>query len=424
MKRNRHDQEHVVRQLLARLADEAGDPTETELRKAARLAAAEGRSPQQRPASATRPWRPLRVRWAAGGAAALLVATGLGFGVASWLTPTSSARTDVEGFGFLPATGWTVIQVGLPGSAESTRMVAANVPISPGDPRRGQPPALHAWPPWTTVIDATLRARGEPARDLAFPVRNLPLSLADARPVTVRGQPTLEYVLRAGVNGYNVDASVTFASEPTGEMFRKAEEQIARLVVAPAAITITVRPTIYSRTQALGVSGSVTSGKADEKVTLQFKQCGLYPLQFRDHAEVTTHEGGGWGITTGVIANGVFRAVSGGDVSNEVPVQKRADIRLAPAPPGRYAVQVVERMSFWRKQVLIQRFHRGQRKWLLVQKLRLVNSSAAPGSSYVWSTTDEFAVDVAKGTTIRAVLPLAQAKPCHIGGYSNLLVTK
>ena len=74
--------------------------------------------------------------------------------------------------------------------------------------------------------------------------------------------------------------------------------------------------------------------------------------------------------------------------------------------------------------MLIQRFHRGQRKWLLVKKLRLVNTDAAPGSIFVWSTTDEFAVDVAKGTTIRAVLPLAQAKPCHIGGYSNLLVTK
>ena len=424
MRRRRDDQELVVRQLLARLGDEVGDPTEADLRKTARFAASEGRSPQERPTVRTRPWRPLRVRWAASGAAALVVATALGFGVASWLTPTSSARTDVEGFGFLPATGWTVIQVGLGGSAESTRIVAANVPISPGDPRRGQPPALHAWPPWTIVIDATLKARGDPARDLAFPVRSLPLSLADARPVTVMGQPTLEYVLRAGVNGYNVDASVTFASEPTEQMLGKAEEQIARLVVAPAAITITVRPTINSRTQDLGVSGSVTSGKADEKVTLQFKQCGLYPLQFRDHVEVTTHEGGGWGVETGVSANGVFRAVSGGDVSNEVPVQKRADIRLAPDPPGRYEVQVVERMSFWRKQVLIQRFHRGQRKWLLVKKLRLVNSGAAPGSVFVWSTTDEFKVDVAKGTTIRAVLPLSQAKPCHIDGYSNLLVTK
>ena len=424
MRRHRQDEEHVIRALLARLGDEADDPTEAELRRAARLAAGEGRTPQERPGSRARPWRPLRVRWAAGGAAALLVATGLGFGVASWLTPTGSARTDVEGFGFLPAAGWTVIQVGLAGAAESTRMVAANVPISPGDRRRGQPPALHAFPPWTIVIDATLKARGEPARDLAFPVRSLPLSLADARPVTVTGQPTLEYVLRAGVNGYNVDASVTFASEPTEEMFGKAEEQIARLVVAPAPITISVRPTIFGRQGPLVVSGSVTSGKADEKVTLQFKQCGLFPAQFRDDAELTTHEGGGWSLETGVLANGVFRALSGSDVSNEVQVQKRVDVRLAPAPPRRFVVNVVERFQFWRKQVLIQRFHRGQRKWLLVKKLRLVNTAAAPGSVYVWSSTDEFALDVPKGTTVRAVLPLAQARPCHIGGYSNLLVTK
>jgi hypothetical protein len=423
VRHKRQEQEHVIRQLLARLADEAGDPGEADLRKAARLAAAEGRSPQQRPATTRRPWRPLRVRWAAGGAAALLVATALGFGVASWLTPTSSARTDVEGFGFLPATGWTVIQVGLPGSAESTRMVAANVPISPGDPSRGQPPALHAWPPWTTVIDATLTARGEPARDAAFPVRSLPLTLADARPVTAPGQPTLEYVLRAAVDGYNVDASVTFASEPTDEMFRKAEEQIARLVVAPAAVTIAVRPAIYGRAGPITVYGSVSNGKKDEKVTVQFKQCGLYPIQFRDEFEVLTEEGGGWSAPTGIAANGTFRAIAGSDTSNEVQVQKRVDIRLQPEPP-RYVINVVERSQFWRKQVLVQRFDKRSRKWVLVKKLRLVKSGAAPGSAYVWSVTDEFAVEVPKGTTIRAVLPLAQAKPCHIGGYSNLLVTK
>jgi hypothetical protein len=217
---------------------------------------------------------------------------------------------------------------------------------------------------------------------------------------------------------------VTFGSEPTAKMLREAEEQIARLVVSPAAITISVRPTIYGRAGPLVVSGSVSSGQKDEKVVVQFKQCGLSPAQFRDLAEITTHEGGGWDIETGVGANGVFRALSGGDVSNEVQVQKRVDVRLAPAPPRRFEVHVVERSQFWRRQVLIQRFHRGQRKWLLVKKLRLENTGAAPGSVFVWSTTDEFAVPVAKGTTIRAVLPLDQARPCHIGGYSNLLVTK
>lgn len=417
MSRGREEQELVVRRLLARLDEETAGLSDSQLRRAARLASSEGRSPQER--AAAKPWRPLRLRWAMAVAAGMLLATGLGFGVAASLTPASSARTDVEGLGFLPATGWTVIQTALPGSAESARAIAANVPIEAPNPEVGLAlPALGDWPPWGIVVVATLRARGDPARDAAFPVRTLPLRFADAVRVT-----DMEHVLRAAVGGYNVEASLSFGSEPTAEMLREAEDQIGRLVVAPADVTISVRPTIYGRQGPLVVSGSVSSGKQDEKVTLQFKQCGLFPLQFRDHAELTTHEGGSWSLGTGVSANGAFRAVFGGDVSNEVQVQKRVDIRLAPSPPKRFEVHVVERSQFWRRQVLIQRFHRGQQKWLLVKKLRLANTGAAPGSVFVWSTTDKFRVDVARGTTIRAVIPLAQAKPCHIGGYSNLLVT-
>ena len=421
-KRGRDQQELVIRSLLARLGEEAGEPTDDELRKAARLASAEGRSPQGRPVAQSRPWRPLRLRWVAAGAAGLLVATGLGFGVASWITPTSSARpdTDVEGLGFLPAPGWTVVQAGLPGSAESARAVAANVPIHPPNPEIGLPaPALGSWPSWGILIVATLRARGDPAVDARFPVRSLPLRFADAVPVS-----ETEHVLRAGVGGYNVEASIGFGSEPTAGMLRQADAQISRLVVAPSAITIAVRPTIDGRQGPLVVSGSVTSGKKDEKVTIQFKQCGLFPAQFRDHAEVLTEEGGGFSTETGVGANGVLRAMSGGDTSNEVSVQARPDVRLSPRPPRKYVAYVVEQQSFWRRQVLIQRFDRKRGSWALLKKLRLVHQENAGGGVFIWSSTDDFKAAVSRGTTIRAVLPLAQARPCHIGGYSNLVVTK
>lgn len=420
MSRGQNEQELVVRRLLERLDAEQPEPAEDELRRAAQTAAAEGRTPRERPAPNARPWRPLRLRWAAGVATALLLATGLGFGVASSLTPAGSARTDVEGLGFLPATGWTVVQTGLPGSAESARAVAANVPVHEPNPELGfSLPALGSWPSWGIVVVATLQARGDPARDAAFPVRTLPLHFSDAVPVT-----ETEHVLRAAVGGYNVEASINFGSEPTDGMLRDAEAQIARLVVAPAAVTISVRPTIDGRQGPLVVSGSVTSGKEGEKVTVQFKQCGLFPTQFRDHAEVLTEEGGGFSMETGVGANGVLRALSGGDTSNEVPVQARPDVRLSPRPPKKYEAYVVDQRSFWRRQVLIQRFDRKRGAWVLVKKLRLVNQENAGGGVFIWSSTDEFAMKVPKGTTIRAVLPLAQAKPCHIGGYSNLLITK
>jgi hypothetical protein len=310
------------------------------------------------------------------------------------------------------------MQLGSTGSAESARAVAANVPFAPADRPGEQPLAtLQAVPPTGVVIVAMLATRGDTAADRAFPLRTLPLRLVDAEIESL-----MQYRLRAGVGGYNLDARITFGSEPSPTMLGAAERQIERLVVAPDQVTIAVRPTIYGHFP-LTVYGSVASGKAEENVTVQFKQCGLYPLQFRDHAEVLTEVGGGWSLRTGVYANGVFRAIAGGDSSNEVQVRKRADVRLSPRPPKRFQVQVVERASFWRKRVVIQRYDRRLGKWMSVKTLRLEHSGAAPGSSFVWSETDEFTLSVPKGTTIRATLPLDQAKPCHIAGYSTLLRT-
>lgn len=187
-------------------------------------------------------------------------------------------------------------------------------------------------------------------------------------------------------------------------------------------VTISVRPTVYGR-QPLLVSGFVTSGKAEEKVTVQFRQCGLQPVQFRDLVEVTTHEGGGWDSQIGIPANGTLRAVSGGATSSEVKVLARADVRLSPVRSGGYEVNVVARTSFWRKRVALQRFDRARRTWRKVRTLVLDDTFAAPGSIVVWSTTGRFTPGVPKKTTIRAVLSLDQAKPCFIAGYSNLLRT-
>ena len=45
------------------------------------------------------------------------------------------------------------------------------------------------------------------------------------------------------------------------------------------------------------------------------------------------------------------------------------------------------------------------------------------GGSGLTASTESFHPDVPKGTTLRAVLPLAAAKPCYLGGYSKLIRT-
>ena len=412
--RRRHDLERTLQALVTRLGDSVESPPEPDLRRAARIATAEPRQPQARTAAVRRPWRPLRLRWAVAAAGLLLVATGLGFGFGTWLTPAGTAGSDVAGLGFLPAKGWTVVQADLRDSADSTRAIAANVPIQEADPERQQPQTtLRAWPPWAIVIVATLRVRGDAHTDASFPVRSLPLNLADAAPAG-----GTDYELRAAVGGYNVDVSITFASAPTPGRFRAAQRQLERLVVAADDVTIAVRPTIAAHFDPVTVYGSISTGKSGEKVTVQFKQCGLYPVQFRDAAEVTTSDGGGWSTQLGVDANGTYRAAAGGSVSNEVKVLKRADVRLSPTRFGKFQVSVVGKLSFWHKRVTIERFDRN-RGWLKVRTVLLTDSGGA--GLYVWSTSPMFKLGLPKGTTIRATLPLAQAKPCYIAGISTLL---
>jgi hypothetical protein len=187
-------------------------------------------------------------------------------------------------------------------------------------------------------------------------------------------------------------------------------------VVASERVTLTVLPTIISDTsQRMTIFGSVSSGRADEKVTIQFKACGLLPVRFRDAFETTTREGGGFSLselrpfTLGV--SGVYRAVSGNDVSAEVRVQQRAGITLRPLTGRRFQVSVWGKVSFWRKFALIQRFERARGVWITMRRVVLTEDLGR---------STPFRPVVPKGTTIRAVLPLSQAKPCYLAGYSEV----
>jgi hypothetical protein len=181
-------------------------------------------------------------------------------------------------------------------------------------------------------------------------------------------------------------------------------------------ISLTVTP----RVDPTAAAGSISGGRSGQALTIQFKQCGLLPLEFRDLAEVTTEEGGRFDAQVGAPTNGVFRATSGDAVSNEVAVSARADVRLAPHGGRRYEVDVVSTLSFWHKTVLVQRFDRARRTWKTVRKLPLTKQF---GPGLIWSTTERFTLVLPRRTSIRAVLPLDQARPCFLAGYSRILVT-
>jgi hypothetical protein len=140
---------------------------------------------------------------------------------------------------FDPAPGWETVQVG-------SGATAANVPLGRA--------TLAGNVPWDTVErlgdgDVALFAMFVPvgetsAVDAMFPRRELPLSVDDAEPGGLEGQPDHVYAERllAHVNGWNIDLLVFYGggdptavppvrSQPTAETRAAAQEQLARLVV-------------------------------------------------------------------------------------------------------------------------------------------------------------------------------------------------
>jgi hypothetical protein len=187
-------------------------------------------------------------------AAALVVGSAVGFGVGSSLTPSGNAAGP-SGVGFVPSSGWRVLQSG--GDATALRpalAIASNVRLNPEDDARGirtssgLPYAtLLELPRHGVVIVATFTVPNGDTPDPAFRELSLPLELRDATPygqnsTQIRPErPLGEYELRAHVNDRDVVIHFYFGREtPTDAMLTGAQRQLDRLVVQPSRSTAQV----------------------------------------------------------------------------------------------------------------------------------------------------------------------------------------
>lgn len=197
-----------------------------------------------------------------------------------------------------------------------------------------------------------------------------------------------------------------------------------------STVSIGVRPSIVRFSEKPEIFGAVTNAKAGEVVTVEFKQCGLYPEQYRAFMTTETIEGGAWSLQellfvgTRTDTSGSFRARWGDEVSRGAPFKVRAFVDLRRLPRGRgFYVRAGGTQSFWRERVRVERFDIRSGKWILVRTLLLTQSESSRnyGGSSLIVGTRSFHPPVPKGTTLRAVLPLQAAKPCYLAGYSKLV---
>jgi hypothetical protein len=188
---------------------------------------------------------------------------------------------------------------------------------------------------------------------------------------------------------------------------------------ATETITMSASPTITRASASVTAMGAVGSGRGDQLVTVQSRPCDQ--TTWRDVAETTTQEGGGWTIAFSPGISGLFRAASAGAESEAVKLQTRPSVSLGQRPPGKFFVTVNAQRQFWHRRVVLQRFDTKKRVWIDVRRILLTETGATPGQPWIWSRTDKVRVVVPKGTTMRAVLPLSATRPCYLAGYSNLL---
>jgi hypothetical protein len=202
---------------------------------------------------------------------ALLVGSGLGVGAASWVTPSGSAAGNRIGLGFLPASGWTVLQSGSDAtSARPAYAIAANVPLRAGDVpySSGLPYAtLLELPRQGIVVVATFTLPRHESWIRQLPARTLPLRMRDATPYIEFGaeirpeRPLGEYQLRANVNGRDVDLVFFFGRpEPSRAQIAAAQRQLDRLVVQPtrAAPSVEQRAFPFQRAPSSAVVASAS----------------------------------------------------------------------------------------------------------------------------------------------------------------------
>lgn len=193
----------------------------------------------------------------------------------------------------------------------------------------------------------------------------------------------------------------------------------AAAAAGPVADSVTMRPravVVKSNEFAVGATGAVSSGAQGEYVSITGKECGVPAGFWRALAGATTLAGGGWEASVPIRTTTTLRAEWRNATSATVVVRKRPYVALVKEPDGFRVTVGSDVTSTDGKRVIVERL--APTGWKSLQTV-VVKSSGYAG----WSERDGLRFTVPRGTTLRAVLPLSQAKPCYLAGYSKLVRT-
>jgi hypothetical protein len=181
-------------------------------------------------------------------------------------------------------------------------------------------------------------------------------------------------------------------------------------------VTLFADDTLLEPRQSVRLRGGIDSGQRGELVEIEVKDCGQ--PAFTGVRAATTESGGGWSLEFWPGISTTIRAVWKNDRSIQIPIRQRAWVTLSKKRSGALGVGVTAKRPFWRKRVKLQRRVGGtwktERQIVLTEQIAL----GSTGGVYTGAT---FRARLPRGTQVRAVLPLSEARPCYLAGVSNMV---
>jgi hypothetical protein len=182
------------------------------------------------------------------------------------------------------------------------------------------------------------------------------------------------------------------------------------------SVTMRARSTVLRTGEfGVGVYGTISSGAAGEYVAVTGKECGIPGAFFRALGGATTTEGGNWETSANVNTTTTLRAEWKDAKSETTVVRVRAYVRLVKQRRAYVLTVGLPVVPIDGKRVTVQRLTPSG--WKPLQTVVMKSSYGG------WGEQRGLRFKVPKRTTLRAVLPLSQAKPCYLAGYSNLVRT-
>jgi plastocyanin len=208
----------------------------------------------------------------------------------------------------------------------------------------------------------------------------------------------------------------------TIDPLNKNKKGTVTVTAAPTGVTLTATPRALTYGHTTAVSGTLSTGQANQKVDILAQPCGETAAKVL--ATATTTTGGAYTYTASPTLQTNYQArykpPTGATITTvAVGVSVRPLVTLTRLSRNKFSTQVSAAQSFVGKAVAFQRYVTAKHRWTTVKTIFLGTRAAAAtplAGTTVSSVT--FGARLRSGLLVRTVLPPGQTAPCYLAAKS------